>query len=143
VTLIDRSALLPYDAHQLYTLVNDVEAYPGFMDGCVGAQVMQQGADFLEARLDLAKGGISQSFSTRNRLAPPHEIILELIDGPFEYFQGRWQFITLGEKACKLCLNLEFEMNSALLGMAAERLFDRVSNNLVDAIGKRALQIYG
>jgi ribosome-associated toxin RatA of RatAB toxin-antitoxin module len=97
----------------------------------------------LEARLDLAKGGITQSFSTRNRMTAAQQITLELLDGPFEYFQGVWEFHALGDAACKISLNLEFNVNSSVLGAAAARLFDKVTNNLVDAVSRRATQIYG
>lgn len=143
MTVIDRSALLPYSAQQLFELVCDVESYPQYMDGCVGAAILNRGDDMVEARLDLARGGIRHSFSTRNRLFRAREITLELIDGPFESFAGHWGFRELGDSACKLSLKLTFTMNSQLLGAAAAKLFDRVTNNLVDAVGRRAKQLYG
>lgn len=143
MTVINRSALLPYQAQQLFELVNDIESYPRYLDGCVGAEVLNRAEDLIEARLDLAKGGIRQSFSTRNRLVQAREINLELIDGPFDYFAGRWDFLALGDSGCKLSLNLEFNINNGVLGAAASRLFDRVSNNLVDAVCLRARQLYG
>lgn len=143
MTLINRSALLPYQAGQLYDLVNDVEAYPAFMDGCVGAQVLHREEQLLEARLDLAKGGVAHSFSTRNRLVDSNEIVLELLEGPFEHFEGRWAFLPLGDEACKVSLHLEFQVSNAVLGAAAARLFEKVTNNLVDAIERRARQLYG
>lgn len=143
MTVINRSALLPYSAQQLFELVNDVESYPGYMDGCVAATVLSHGEGVMEARLVLARGGIRQSFATRNVLDPPREIVLELIDGPFERFAGRWDFLALDETACKMSLNLEFTVNSRVLGAAAARLFDRVTNNLVDAVCRRAGQLYG
>jgi ribosome-associated toxin RatA of RatAB toxin-antitoxin module len=143
MTVINRSALLPYSAYQLFELVSDVEAYPYYMEGCVGACVLHREEDCVEARLDLARAGITQSFSTRNRMWVPREITLELLDGPFEYFGGHWGFQALGDSACKISLKLEFKINGALLGAAASRLFDKATNNLVDAVGRRANQIYG
>ncbi len=140
---IHRSALLPYPARQIYDLVNDIEAYPNYMDGCVGAQVLHRGEDVVEARLDLAKGPVSQSFSTRNRLVDAQHITLELVNGPFEHFHGRWEFLSLGDAACKVTLDLEFTVSNVLLGAAASRLFDSVSDNLVGALEKRARQLYG
>ena len=64
---IHRSALLPYSSDKLYAMVQDVEAYPQFMDGCVGAQILDQGEEFMEARLDLARGGSAQSGGRRAR----------------------------------------------------------------------------
>jgi ribosome-associated toxin RatA of RatAB toxin-antitoxin module len=143
MTVINRSALLPYSARQLFDLVSDVESYPAYMEGCVGARILHAEEHLVEARLDLARGGITQSFSTRNRMLAAREISLELIDGPFEYFAGHWNFRALGDSACKMSLNLEFTVNSTLLGVAASRLFDKVTNNLVDAVGRRASQLYG
>ena len=143
MTRIDRSLLLPYLAEQVFSLVNDVESYPQYMDGCVGAEVLRREPDLLEARLDLAKGGIAQSFATRNRMVPGRSIVLELIEGPFDHFAGRWEFTSLGDTACKVSLMLEFSVSNGLLGVAATRLFDRVTNNLVDSVGRRARQVYG
>lgn len=143
MTVINRSALLPYRAEQLYALVTDIESYPRFMDGCVGAEVLHREDNLMEARLDLARAGIRQSFSTRNRCFDGQVMTLELIEGPFDFFQGRWEFMALGEAACKVSLNLEFNVNSSVLGAAASSLFDRVTNNLVDALGQRAKEVYG
>ena len=143
MTHISRSALLPHDAQRLFDLVNDVEAYPQYMGGCVGAQVLHRDANLVEARLDLARGGVSHSFSTRNHLVPGREIVLELLDGPFDHFHGRWDFQQLGNDGCKMSLDLQFRINSRVLGVAAARLFDRVTNDLVDAVAGRARKLYG
>jgi ribosome-associated toxin RatA of RatAB toxin-antitoxin module len=143
MTIIQRSALLPYPAEHLFELVNDIEAYPRYMDGCVGARVMRRDEDVIEARLDLARGGIAQSFATRNRSQPHHTIELELLEGPFESFCGRWRFQRLGDMACKVSLDLEFTFNNGLLGAAAAKLFDSVTGNLVDAMARRARELYG
>ena len=143
MTVISRSALLPHKSIALFDLVNDIESYPEFMDGCVGARILRREGDLIEARLDLAKGGISQSFSTRNYLVGTEAITLELLEGPFEFFEGRWGFQELGETASKISLELEFRVNSKILGVAATKLFELVTNNLVDALGRRAQQVHG
>lgn len=143
MTSIHRSALLPYQPRQLFDLINDIEAYPSYMEGCVGAEILRREDDFIEARLDLSRGGVSQSFTTRNRTVDARHINLELVEGPFEFFEGNWEFSPLGDVACKVMLDLEFEVNNALLGAAAARLFDSVTNNLVSAVEKRARQLYG
>jgi ribosome-associated toxin RatA of RatAB toxin-antitoxin module len=140
---IHRSALLPFSNQQLYALVNDVEAYPEFMDGCVGAEVISVSAQSMEARLDLARGGISQSFTTLNQLTPYESVRLSLKDGPFEYFDGIWRFQALAAQACKVSLDLEFVVRGGLLSAAAAGLLDRVTGNLVDAVVRRAGEVYG
>lgn len=43
VQRVERSALVAYSAQQMFDLVNDIEAYPQYMDGCVGARVLARG----------------------------------------------------------------------------------------------------
>jgi len=143
MTEIQRSALLPYPASKLFDLVNDIEAYPQFMDGCVGAQIIERQESIIEARLDLARAGIRQSFSTRNQLVGSEVIVLQLLEGPFDFFEGRWEFKALGPDACKVSLALQFQVSGKLMGAAAGSLFDKVTNNLVDAVSQRARAIYG
>ena len=143
MTVINRSALLPYSAMQLFDLVSDVESYPKFMEGCVRASILRREEHLVEARLDLARAGISQSFSTRNRMRCAQEITLELIEGPFEQFSGRWEFLALGESGCKISLRLDFTFRNSLIGAAASRLFDRATGSLVEAVCRRASYLYG
>ena len=143
MTTIKRSALLPYPAERVYALVVDIESYPHYMDGCVGAVILKREPGLIEARLDLARAGIQQSFATRNLLREHELIELELLEGPFESFRGCWQFQRLGDLACKVSLDLEFSLNNSVLGVAATRLFDSVTSSLVDSLARRAKQLYG
>lgn len=142
-TVIQRSALLPYEARQMYALVNDIAAYPQFMEGCVGAEVLNDDGQVMLARLDLAKAGIRQSFTTRNEQRPVSGIIMRLHDGPFDEFSGEWLFESLGASACKVSLDLQFKLSGKVASSAVKRLFQSVSGNLVDALCKRANQLYG
>lgn len=140
---IERSALVSYSAEQMYALVNDVENYPWFMDGCVGAEVLERGDDFVKARLDLKKAGLSKSFVTRNQLVPHERIEMKLVEGPFKILEGVWQFKPLTEAASRVSLSLTFEFESRLLALAADPWFESVGNHLVSALCERAAQVYG
>ena len=139
---VERSALVNYSAQQMFDLINDIEAYPQFMDGCTGARILARGDDWVEARLELSKAGVSQSFVTRNQLQPPLSMTLNLVDGPFKYLRGEWRFSPLGDNACKVSFTLEFELQNRLLGLAVGKLFEAVSNRQVDALCARAKALY-
>ena len=139
---IDRSALLPFSAQQMYTLINDVEAYPDYMDGCVGAEVLYSDDKTMQARLDLAKAGLKYSFTTRNTLTAPEKIVLELVDGPFSHFSGQWTIQALNDNACKVSLSLQFTLTGKVLGLAAKALFSSLADTMVNAMVKRAHQQY-
>jgi ribosome-associated toxin RatA of RatAB toxin-antitoxin module len=143
ITRLAKTALLPYPAEQLFDLVNDIAAYPHYMEGCVGATILHADADVIEARLQLSRAGISQSFATRNRLLRPQTIDMALLEGPFTSLSGRWQFNALAPEACKVSLDLQFELDGKLASLAAGKLFEGVANNLVDALCRRAHALYG
>ncbi len=135
---IQRSALLMYPVEHLYRLVNEVESYPQFIDGCVGSEVFERSETELRARLDLAKAGVKLSFTTHNTMQPNEHIVLNLVDGPFKAFKGEWRFTRLQENACKVEFELQFELSNALLSAAVGKLLDGVTTNLVDALCQRA-----
>lgn len=140
---IQRSALINYSAKQMYDLVNDVAAYPQYMPGCVGAEVLASGDGWLEARLDLKKAGFSQSFVTRNTLVEAQEMHMELVSGPFKHFSGNWQFTTLEEAACKVGFSLEYEFSNKLLAFVTKNIFEQVASDQVKCLCDRAKEIYG
>lgn len=142
-TTIERSALVMYSAEAMFDLVNDVEAYPEFMEGCVAAEVFESGDSHMVAQLTLRKAGLEQRFTTRNQWRRPDHIAMALEKGPFRQLDGLWQFSALSETACKISFKLEFEFSSSALGFAASRLFTQVANNLVDSLCRRAEAVYG
>ncbi|MDT8398475.1 MAG: type II toxin-antitoxin system RatA family toxin [Pseudomonadales bacterium] len=143
VTVIEQSALLPYSDQAMFDLVNDIESYPLFMDGCLGAEIISRSADKVTARLDLGKAGVTHSFSTCNYLHPPHAMEMELVNGPFQKFQARWTFKALGPAACKASLYMEFEFSMGFIDAALKKIFTASGRNLVNAVCKRAELIYG
>ena len=142
MTTINRSVLLPYAIEDIYRLINQVEAYPQYMEGCVGAEILEQSETTMEARLDLAKAGISHSLTTRNLLQSPHSVKMSLVDGPFSFFSGEWQLQRVNSQACKVTLDLQFKIENRVLGLAAKTLFNPMADNLVDAVVRRAKQVY-
>jgi ribosome-associated toxin RatA of RatAB toxin-antitoxin module len=140
---IDRSALLPYTPHEMFVLVIDAGAYPQFLPWCCGAEVLSFENDEMVARIDFAVGGVSKSFTTRNRHQPDTEVSIELVDGPFSQLQGRWRFEPLGEQGCKISLLLEYDFSSKVVGLVVGPVFSQIANSLVDAFQKRAAEVYG
>ena len=140
MTVIERSALLAHPVEQVFDLVADIERYPEFLKGCVGADILKRDDDEVTATLRLSRAGISHGFTTQNRMQRPHSIDLALVDGPFSHFAGHWSFLALGDDACKTTLQLHFELASGIASVAAGKLFDKVALDLVDAIVTRAGQ---
>ena len=70
MTELDRTALLPYSAEQMYDLVCDIESYPKFLPWCDSIEILKDDTknNLIEAKLNVKKGVIETSFSTRNKL---------------------------------------------------------------------------
>lgn len=140
---ISRSALLPYPAEAMFALVNDIESYPAFLKGCLGAKVLRASAHEITATLDLGKAGLRYALTTRNELDPPVAMRMHLVEGPFRHFQAEWQFQPLGDSACKASLEMAFEFSGGLVDAALGALFEATAKDLVGAVSKRAEQLYG
>lgn len=142
-TRIQRSALLPYPAQALYDLVNDVASYPQFLPWCSASVVLEASESEMRATLTVAKGGMSQQFTTRNVLTPGASIEMRLVDGPFSQLHGLWEFKALGDKACKISLDLTFDYAGPLVKATLGPLFTQAANTMVDAFCQRAKQLDG
>ncbi|MCD2453214.1 type II toxin-antitoxin system RatA family toxin [Methylicorpusculum oleiharenae] len=143
MTMIQKSALVKYAAHQMFDLVDNVEAYPEFLPWCAGSRVINRSDDIVEAELLIAKGGFKKSFATRNCLDRGGRITIALLNGPFNYLQGRWDFIPLREDASKISLDLEFEMSGLLANIAFGTVFNQICNTMMGSFTQRAKQVYG
>lgn len=140
---VSRSALLMYSAEEMYQLVNDVNAYPEFLPGCVGANILTNNNNVMRASVKVSKAGISQTFTTENILVNGQSILMNLVDGPFKHLRGGWTFSILDEQACKINLDLEFEFNSSLVELAFGRIFHELVGSMVKSFSSRAKVVYG
>lgn len=127
----------------MYELVNDIEAYPTFLPWCQDARVLSSDQDEIRACLNLAKGSIQKSFTTRNLLQKDKMIEMRLLEGPFKHLEGLWRFDPVGEAGCRVSLALEFEFSSKLMGFAMGPMFNQIASTLVDSFVQRAEQVYG
>ena len=140
---IERSALVFYSARQMFELVNDVPRYPEFLPGCAKAQILQQSADQMLAKLQVKKAGISQEFTTRNTLVTNSQIQMQLESGPFKALSGGWTFVPLSDEACKMVLSLDFEFSNKIVEFAFGKIFNELTAAMVGAFTQRAKQVYG
>ncbi|PVZ85489.1 ubiquinone-binding protein [Serratia sp. S1B] len=139
---ISRSALVPFSAEQMYQLVNDVSSYPEFLPGCVGSRVIAASPNEMTAAVEVAKAGISKTFTTRNTLLDNQRINMQLVDGPFRKLMGGWQFTALSPEACKVELHLDFEFTNKLVELAFGKVFKELTGSMVQAFTQRAKEVY-
>lgn len=142
MTHINREAVVPHGCDRMFDLVMDVERYPEFLRYCRGAEILERGEREVTARLDLAKGPVHQSFTTRNRYEPGRWITLALVDGPFSRLSGSWRFEPINDASCRICLELDYEVKGSSLKFLVERVVSEVANQMLDAMVDRARRLY-
>ena len=141
---IKRNALVHYSPAEMYALVNDITAYPEFLPWCKSSKVISQSDTEMMASVEIAKGALNRTFTTKNTLQKNSRIEIALVDGPFKTLHGAWTFHPLKhDEACKIELDLVFQFDSGLMSIAARPVFTQIANSLVDAFSKRAVQVYG
>ena len=127
MTLISRNALVPYSVEEMYTLVENIEAYPEFLPWCRSTEVISRDGDEVHASIEIARGALNKSFTTFNRLQRNKMIEMRLVKGTFKHLQGFWRFDALKDASA----------------LAVGPVFNQIANSMVDAFCKRAVEVYG
>jgi len=135
---INRSALVPYSAQQMFDLVNDIDHYKDFLPWCGGSKMIEEDETSSLASVTIAFKGVHKTFTTANKLIRPAEIKLELVDGPFSKLEGTWTFKQLDEHACKLSLDLDFDFSNRLVGAVIGPVFKIIANSMIESFVKQA-----
>ena len=143
MTTISKSALVTHSPEDMFKLVDDIEAYSEFLPWCGKATEISRDNKNIEASLFISHSGLNKEFTTQNKNTAFEKIEMHLVNGPFKNLDGVWLFEPLGESACKVSLNLEFEFSSKIISISLGPIFSKIANSLVDAFIKRADNIYG
>jgi ribosome-associated toxin RatA of RatAB toxin-antitoxin module len=141
MTVVKRSREVPYSCEQMYQLVNNIEHYIEFLPYFSHSIVHHRDEDEVQATLVISAGGMSKSFTTRNRLQKNKMIEIRLIDGPFNHLEGFWRFDST-ENGSMISFDLEFEFAGKMFSMILGPVFEQVTNRMVDAFCDRAKALY-
>ncbi len=143
MSTVDKSALVPYSAAQMFALVDDIERYPEFLPWCGGASVDRRDDATILATLHIDYRGIKQSFTTENSGEKNAVIHMRLVDGPFSRLDGLWRFQALSASACKVTLTLDYGFANALLETAFGPVFGVIANTMIERFIARSEALHG
>jgi ribosome-associated toxin RatA of RatAB toxin-antitoxin module len=141
--VIEKQAVVPFSAAQMFALVDDIASYTDFVPACSASQVISVDGQSMTAKLTFSRSKISKSFTTTNIRNEPHSIELRLVDGPFRMLEGSWEFEDLEAGKSRVSLELEFEFSSRILAKMFGPVFEGVASKLVETFKRRAYSIYG
>lgn len=133
---------LPYPPEFLFKLVLDVEAYPEFLPWCKAARIVSDDGSTIVANLIVGLAPIKQKFTSRvvydkDRLT----INTEYIDGPFEFMQSHWHFISRSNSQCHVDFSVKFALKKKLYTRLLADVFGMASKRMVKAFETRAAKL--
>jgi ribosome-associated toxin RatA of RatAB toxin-antitoxin module len=140
---VRKSVIVPHAARAMFELVDRCEDYPRFLPWCARATVSERTAALTRGKLEIDFRGLRTSIATINHKRAPREIRMELQDGPFESFDGRWTFVPLGEEGCRVELAITYELASGALQVAMAPVFGYITETLVERFVERADEVAG
>ncbi len=139
---------VPYSARQMYDLVADVERYPEFLPWTTAARIRetrQEGSRVVMlADLVVSFKVFSEKFGSRVTLWPDlNRINTEYLDGPFRRMNSDWEFADAEEGGSDVSFHVDFEFRNRLLQTTAKLFFNEVTQRVVQAFERRAVDLYG
>lgn len=139
--------VLPYTPEQLFTLVGDVESYPGFVPWITAMRTWNARQEGLVSTIDAeAQVGFSflkEKFATRVRRDAEHLTVdVSLLYGPFKRLANQWRFSAHGDQTTVEFV-IDFAFKSRLLDAMLAANVDRAAGKLIACFEDRARQLHG
>ena len=140
---VNEAEIVPYTPQEMFELVAEVDEYQEFLPWCEESRVVSRENNIVVAEFRAKLTLASISFTTRNELHHCERITIELLEGPFEVFEGSWRFSSESESSSKIEFHLRFRFAHERLSSLFDPLFQEATNKIIDAFKKRAQTVYG
>lgn len=135
---IHKSAIVLHSSKKMFQLVDSVENYPRFLPWCGSTQIIERDNSKTIASIEINYKGIRQTFTTENTKKQNKEMMIKLIDGPFQSLSGQWIFKNLDNNSCQIELKLEYQFSNIILEKLISPVFNMIANTFIDEFIKEA-----
>ena len=140
---VEESEVVPYSKEEMFELVADVDKYQEFLLRCEESRIVSRENNTVVVEFRVKLGPASIPFTTRNDFFPHERIDINLLEGPFEVFEGFWLFSFKSAASCKIEFHLRFRFTHEHLGLILDPFFQGATDKIIGAFKKRAQTIYG
>ena len=129
------------DIKTIFNLINDIGSYPNYLPWCTKTEVnIESDKDFNWKNLYFKKF-YKWNFSTRNTIDINKSIELDLVDGPFDNFKGKWLFTKLDENNTKVSLEIDYKFKSSIIELSIEPIFSSIMNSILKSFVQQAFKL--
>ncbi len=118
---------------EVYQWICDIDAYQYWIPYCKKSGVLAVESDFKqEAFIEMGIGPLSDRLVTINTYSPSSSIEMEMLQGPFVFFQGKW-ILETEERGTKVSLEIKAQMKFQWIEPIALSFVDLYRSELLDA----------
>ena len=118
-------------------VVSKFDEYSKFIPGCSGASLIKSDYPIEIGRLEFNILGKEYFIVSKNILSED-SIVINQTEGPFDYFEGKWEVEASTEDSCSINFNAEFELPFLLNAITSQALVDKFASTIIDSFIKRA-----
>jgi len=129
---IKKEAIVLNDIDTVFRIVNQVDLYKNFVPYCIESKILFHENNIMNARLDFNLKGLETSFTTKNKIIENKSIQMELIEGPFKYLDGIWEFKKIENKTI-IFLTINYEAENKIIEYTIGKSLEKITNYLVKA----------
>lgn len=141
--------VIHHKAKDLFDLILAVDRYPDFLPWCSAARILEKNDNYLIADLVVSFTGFRERYRSKVNIIYPsdsnnftHEVIVEMIEGPFDRLHNHWKITKITEDSCKVDFEIAFSFNSTILNKIISIVFEKAFAKMVEAFEKRADEVY-
>ena len=132
-----------YQPGQLFSLISNIESYPGFIPGCVATRVLERiGDETLRVDNVFGFGPVRSRFTTKAVLRPPEGLHISSNDGPWHDFSLAWTLAPEGP-GCRVGCRYAARFRSLILAKMAQIGLPEMERATIAAFEQRARALYG
>lgn len=133
-----------FSQSQMYNLVADVAAYPGFLPWCRRVDILESEPAGKLVRIGLRFQQFPElSLTTKATFQPQSSLHLRLVSGSFlSQFEGAWFFEASGETSCIVTFSAKYRFSNSLLRLTLAPFFHLMVSMLPERFIQRAEEIY-
>ncbi|ORY81489.1 cyclase/dehydrase, partial [Protomyces lactucae-debilis] len=129
---------LPYTQAALFKVIADIDAYKHFVPFCTDSHVTQHTNDStpLPTQADLKVGfkQYQESFTSRVHCVPDTSVQAVASQHPlFKKLVAAWRLSRVGEDACKVQLEVEYQFVNPLYGAVSAAVVPKVAGQVLEA----------
>ena len=140
--IIKKEPIILKDIETVFNIVNNVEKYKNFVPYCTNSEILLENDKIMEAKLEFNLKGFITSFTTKNEVNKNKSINMKLIDGPFKYLDGVWEFKSVDDKTI-IYLSINYEAENKFIEYTIGKSLDKITNYLVKAFTEESLKQNG